>query len=134
MCVCRLCMYVHVQSICMCVCYAYMCVCVCCLCASACGLLWHVCVIARSTLHVSQCHVVAHTHTYISMQTCCGFCVRVRVCVCVADMKYLFAALLAFCFFDIRFFCHFCFRSLTQSPYLPLCLSLSQHGVLITLS
>lgn len=100
--------------------------------------------VCHSTQHVAaRCTLVnvmlLHTHTHICMQTCCGFCVHVHMCVCVADMKYLFAALLAFRFFDIRFFCHFCFRSLTQSPHLPLSLSLShsplfQHGVLITLS
>lgn len=106
-------MYVCSLHVCVCVYYAYVCV----LCIYVRVFVLSVCLCLRSVVacvcHSTQ-HLAArctlvnvmllHTHTHISMQTCCGFCVRVCVCASVADMKYLFAALLAFCFFDIRFF------------------------------
>lgn len=91
---CVLCIYVRVFVLSVCLCLRSVVACVC-------HSTQHLA--ARCTLvNVMLLHTHTNTHTYISMQTCCGLCVR--VCASVADMKYLFAALLAFCFFDIRFF------------------------------
>lgn len=139
MCVCS-------PHVCVCVYYAYVCVlciyvcaCVCAVCvplpAVCCGMCVSQHAAPRSTLHVSQCHVVAHTHTHISMQTCCGFCVRVCVCVrvwqiwSICSLRCWHFAFLTFAFFVTFAFVLSLTRHISPSLSLYPCLSpLSTRG------